>query len=156
MPKSLHIIVEKCTGCMQCELACSYINEGEFNPALSRIKVFHFHDDARYSPYTCTQCAEAWCLHACPVDAIKVDRDLDRKIVDAAICVGCKVCTIACPFGTVNYNPASGKVYKCDLCGGEPECVEVCPTNAILYIDSGSTVYEKMRSWAAKSDPQVA
>lgn len=156
MPKSLHIIVEKCTGCMQCEMACSYINEGVFNPALSRIKVFHFHDDARYSPYTCTQCAEAWCLHACPVDAIKVDRDLDRKVVDAAICVGCKVCTIACPFGTVNYNPASGKVYKCDLCGGEPACVDVCPTNAILYIDSGSTVYEKMRSWAAKSDPQVA
>ncbi len=137
-------------------MACSYENEGVFNPSLSRIKVFHFHDDARYAPYTCTQCAEAWCLHACPVDAIKVDRDLDAKVVDAAVCVGCKVCTIACPFGTVNYNPASGKVYKCDFCGGEPACAEVCPTSAIVYIDSGSTVYDKMRSWAAKSDPRVA
>jgi Fe-S-cluster-containing dehydrogenase component len=43
-------------------------------------------------------------------------------------CVGCKVCTIACPFGTINYNQDSGKVQKCDLCEGNPACASACPT----------------------------
>ena len=70
MQKSLSIDPGKCTGCLQCELACSYDNEGVFNPSKSRIKVFNFHDEGRFVPYTCTQCDEAWCMHACPVDAI--------------------------------------------------------------------------------------
>jgi Fe-S-cluster-containing hydrogenase component 2 len=54
-------------------MACSYENYAVFNPAKSRIKVFDFHEAGRKVPYTCTQCAEAWCLHACPVEAIKLD-----------------------------------------------------------------------------------
>ena len=54
-------------------------------------------------PYTCTQCDEAWCLHACPVEAIVVDAATGAKVVLDDVCVGCKVCTIACPFGTINY-----------------------------------------------------
>ena len=54
MQKSLHIDPDKCTGCLQCELACSHVNEGVFNPAKSRIKVFNFHDQGRMVPYTCT------------------------------------------------------------------------------------------------------
>ena len=57
MQKSLHINPEKCTGCLQCELACSYENYGIFNPAKSRIKVFDFHHSGRKVPYTCTQSA---------------------------------------------------------------------------------------------------
>ena len=121
MQKALNIDPEKCTGCLQCELACSYDNEGVFNPAKSRIKVFKFEDAGRFVPYTCTQCDEAWCMHACPVDAISVDATTGAKVVSDTLCVGCKVCTIACPFGTVNYSSATGKVIKCDLCGGMPD-----------------------------------
>ena len=64
------------------------------------------------------------------------------------VCVGCKVCTIACPFGTVNYNQDTGKVVKCDLCGGEPECAKACPTAAITYVDADWTGLNKMRAWA--------
>ncbi|NIP73075.1 MAG: (Fe-S)-binding protein, partial [Gammaproteobacteria bacterium] len=35
MSKQLHITPEKCTGCLQCEMACSYVKEGAFNPAHS-------------------------------------------------------------------------------------------------------------------------
>jgi len=49
--------------------------------------------------------------------------------------VGCKLCTIACPYGTIFYNPATHKAFKCNLCGGDPACVEACPTAAILYED---------------------
>ncbi len=30
---------EKCTGCRQCQLACSYRYTGEFNPEAARIKI---------------------------------------------------------------------------------------------------------------------
>ena len=33
MQKSLHINAEKCTGCLQCEMACSYENYGTFATA---------------------------------------------------------------------------------------------------------------------------
>jgi Fe-S-cluster-containing dehydrogenase component len=48
-------------------------------------------------------------------------------------CVGCKLCAIACPYGTMFYNPDTGKAFKCHLCGGDPACATACPTQAILY-----------------------
>jgi carbon-monoxide dehydrogenase iron sulfur subunit len=120
MQKSLHIDPSKCTSCLQCEMACSFENYGVFNNSLSRIKVFEFHHTGAKVPYTCTQCDEAWCMHACPVEAIKLDKTNGAKVVLEDVCVGCKVCTIACPFGTVNYVAETGKVQKCDLCGGDP------------------------------------
>lgn len=152
MLKSLHIDPQKCTDCLQCEMACSSVKEGLYNPAKSRIKVFAFHEEGRFVPYTCTQCDEAWCMHACPVEAITLNPLTGAKEVNEATCVGCKVCTIACPFGTVNYNEDTGKVVKCDLCGGDPECAKACPTGAITYIDANWTGLERMRAWAAKTD----
>jgi len=156
MQRSLHIEPLKCTGCLQCEMACSYHAEGAFNPSRSRIKVFTFHEAGRFAPYTCTQCDEAWCMHACPVEAITTDLDTGAKVVSESKCVGCKVCTIACPFGTINYHHVSGKVVKCDLCGGDPECARACPTDAITWIDADWTGLERMRASAEKSLAGVA
>ncbi len=50
-------------------------------------------------------------------------------------CVGCKLCTIACPYGTVFYDPSTRKAFKCNLCGGDPACAHACPTAAIEYED---------------------
>jgi ferredoxin len=61
MQKVLHINADKCTGCLQCEMACSFENYGTFATAKSRIKVFDFHHTGKKVPYTCTQCDEA-CL----------------------------------------------------------------------------------------------
>ena len=152
MLKSLHIDPGKCTDCLQCEMACSLENEGVFNPAKSRIKVITFHHEGRFVPYTCTQCAEAWCMQACPVDAIVNNAVTGSKDVLADRCVGCKVCTVACPFGTINYDQDSVKVIKCDLCGGDPACAKACPTEAITYINADQTGLERMRAWAAKTD----
>ena len=46
-------------------------------------------------------------------------------------CVGCKLCTIACPYGTMFYDPDTRKAFKCNLCGGDPACAHACPTAAI-------------------------
>jgi len=90
-------------------------------------------------------------MKACPVDAISVDMATGAKVVSNDRCVGCRVCTIACPFGTINYNQATGKVIKCDLCGGDPECAKACPTDAITYVDADWTGLDRMRDWAGRS-----
>ena len=131
MQKALKIDPNKCTGCLQCEMACATRHHKTFTTSKSRIKVFSFEKEGRKVPYTCTQCDEAWCLHACPVEAIVKDRKTGAKKVLEDGCVGCTVCTIACPFGTVNYVASTGKVQKCDLCDGEPSCAAACPTGAI-------------------------
>lgn len=59
MAKALHMYPDKCTSCLMCEMACSLENEGLFNPAKSRIKVFEFEHGKTSVPYTCTQCEEA-------------------------------------------------------------------------------------------------
>ena len=92
MQKVLHLNADKCTGCLQCEMACSFENYGVYAPAKSRIKVFDFHATGKKVPYTCTQCDEAWCLHACPVEAITIDRLSGAKVVSESTCVGCKAC----------------------------------------------------------------
>ncbi len=91
-------------------------------------------------------------MHACPVEAITKNADTGAMEVHDSICVGCKVCTIACPFGTVNYNHDTGKVIKCDLCGGDPKCAEACPTGAITSVDADWTGDERMRHWAQTTD----
>jgi len=136
MPKRLGFVVEKCTGCHQCELSCSGMNEGMFSPERSRIRIFLLPNRSLNIPYACFQCEEAWCMHACPVQAIRLNPETGAKVLDQSACVGCKVCTISCPYGTVVYQPASGNVVKCDLCDGDedgPACVASCPTSAITY-----------------------
>jgi Fe-S-cluster-containing hydrogenase component 2 len=86
MQKVLHINPDKCTGCLQCEMACSFENYGTYATSKSRIKVFDFHHTGKKVPYTCTQCDEAWCLHACPVEAITVDKATGAKVVNESTC----------------------------------------------------------------------
>jgi Fe-S-cluster-containing hydrogenase component 2 len=64
-------------------------------------------------------------------------------------------CLQACPFGTVNYSQVTGKVVKCDLCGGDPQCVAACLTAAITYVDADQTGMERMRQCAARTDAAV-
>jgi len=128
----LKIIPERCTGCLRCELACSYMQTGEYRPAKSVIRVSPFEGHTSYAPYTCTQCAEGWCMTACPVGAITINAAGAKDVVDDT-CVGCKLCTIACPYGTMFYDTDTRKAFKCNLCGGAPACAEACPTAAILY-----------------------
>lgn len=156
MVKSLLIDPAKCTGCLQCEMACSLEHTGEFNPARSRIRIFEFEHGLYNVPYACTQCEAAYCLVACPVDAIGINRETGAKEVAADKCVGCRVCVSACPYGTVNFNPVTGKVDKCDLCGGRPRCAEVCPTGAIGYDVPPADVPAGLFAYSTDAAPAAA
>ena len=130
--KVLKITPERCTGCLRCELACSYMQVGEYQPAKSVIRVSPFEGHTSYAPYTCTQCAEGWCMTACPVGAITINAAGAKDVLDDR-CVGCKLCTIACAYGTMFFMPETRKAFKCNLCGGDPACADACPTAAITY-----------------------
>ena len=106
MQKSLHIDPVKCTGCLQCELACSYEHIGMFNPSRSFIKVFTFHHEGRFAPYTCTQCDEAWCQRACPVDAIVGAPQFMHTVIESE-CTGCELCVAPCPVDCITMRPLS-------------------------------------------------
>ena len=139
MPTILQITPERCTGCMQCEIACSFVQTGRFQPSRSLVRVSVFDEEASYAPHTCVQCDEAWCMNACPVNAIGVDSTTGAKVVSDALCIGCHLCTIACPFGTVFTLPGTDKAAKCNLCAGDPACAAACPTAAIEYVEAEST-----------------
>ncbi|MBM4000489.1 MAG: 4Fe-4S dicluster domain-containing protein [Planctomycetes bacterium] len=138
MSTMFEVIPEKCTSCMQCELACSWVQTGTFRPSRSLIRVHVFDEEASYAPYACTQCDEAWCMTACPVNAITIDARTGAKIVVERLCIGCHLCTIACPFGTIFTTPETGTAAKCNLCGGAPACVVTCPTAALVSIEQPS------------------
>ena len=131
LSQTLQIHPEKCTGCKQCELACAWVQTGSFQPSRSVIRVHIFDEQASFAPYTCFQCDEAWCMQACPVNAIDVDEQTGAKVVIDEVCVGCKLCVIACPFGTMFFDKSGNTAAKCDLCAGDPACAKACPTAAI-------------------------
>jgi Fe-S-cluster-containing hydrogenase component 2 len=152
--KVLRITPQRCTGCMRCEIACSYEQSGMFQPAKSVIRISPFEAHTSYAPYTCTQCDEAWCMVACPVNAITIS-PVGAKVILNDLCVGCKLCTIACPYGTMFYDPDTTKATKCNLCGGAPACVSACPTQAIEYVDAESADW--LGSFAAeRAETQLA
>lgn len=152
--KVLRITPQRCTGCMRCEIACSYEQSGVFQPAKSVIRISPFEAHTSYAPYTCTQCDEAWCMVACPVNAITIS-PVGAKVILNDLCVGCKLCTIACPYGTVFYDPDTDKATKCNLCGGAPACVSACPTQAIEYVEAESADW--LGSFAAeRAESQLA
>ncbi|NQU16306.1 MAG: 4Fe-4S dicluster domain-containing protein [Desulfobacteraceae bacterium] len=140
MPTQLKIFPEKCSGCKSCEIICSLMNEGEFNPSKSRITTLIFREDAYPLPYnfpsTCKQCADAPCIRACPVTAISRAKDKTKVIkIDEGLCITCGRCVEACPFGAMFFDGERNVPFKCELCGGEPACVSICSTGAIVFVN---------------------
>jgi carbon-monoxide dehydrogenase iron sulfur subunit len=148
MGKVLMINYEKCTGCRLCELVCSVVHQGVSNPSRSRIKVVKWEAEGLYIPMSCQQCQDAPCMNVCPVKAISRDQPLDFVKVDYDICIGCRACVSACPFGAMSFDVVDKQVIKCDLCDGDPQCVRFCEVKALEYVDADSVSALKKRDAA--------
>ncbi len=138
MKQFLVIDGKKCTGCRNCELACSVRNTGTFNPARSRIQILKDEINNRIMPVVCLQCDTALCAAACPTGAI-VENSVGVLTVNDELCIGCTNCITACIYGGIAIDGATRKVIKCDLCGGEPACIAACEYNAIKLVDADVT-----------------
>jgi len=133
MVKNILTHVDKCTGCRICELVCSFYKEKVFNPCKSRIRIVKMEREGIDFPILCQQCEDPVCMDVCPVWALRKDEE-GVVHLDTSVCVGCRACTIVCPYGAISI--VDGKFVKCDQCGGEPKCVEWCPTCALEYTKS--------------------
>ncbi len=131
--KALTIEWPKCTGCGVCELVCSFVHEGYFNPFLSRIRVYRIDERGAHFPIACLDCADPPCAAACPTEACYIDRSVPVVRVEESRCIGCRECVAACPFGAAHFSPVRGKAYQCDLCGGQPACVPQCYPGALTF-----------------------
>ena len=144
MQKVLHIKADKCTGCLQWN-GLFFENYGTCyrqNPH----RVFDFHHTGRKCPIP-AQCDEAWsaCLPGEPLrwTSQLAPRWSTRPLVLAQ---GLHHCL---PFGTINYVQETGKVQKCDLCGGEPACADARP-RARSRSSTPTDGSSKMAQWADK------
>jgi carbon-monoxide dehydrogenase iron sulfur subunit len=141
--KVLVIDHEKCTGCRECELACSVFHTGASNPSRSRIKVIKWEWEGLYLPMTCQNCEKPFCVEVCPTKACHVDPGMNRVIIDSNLCIGCKTCILACPFGAPLFDSVERVTVKCDYCDGDPQCVRFCEVDAIKYVDASQTSKDK-------------
>ncbi|MHB8869667.1 MAG: 4Fe-4S dicluster domain-containing protein [Thermoleophilia bacterium] len=126
---------DSCVACRNCEYACAFQQAGDFDRARAHIRVAYYPAERACVPFTCMQCAEAWCMEVCPAAAIARNEETGAVEIDAARCAGCKMCLLACPFGNIGFDEAHGVSGKCDLCGGDPRCVGSCISGALEYVE---------------------
>ncbi len=150
MAKMLMIYPDRCTGCQNCTLACSAFHDGEFRPHTSRIQVTTWETEGFSMPTTCQQCEDAPCVAVCPTGAMHDDPPINRVAWDEVKCIGCRMCTLACPFGAVVFETARRRIIKCDLCDGKPECVTFCPNKALDYVEETDAARDRKKAVAVE------
>ena len=150
MQKIITIDPDLCTGCRSCEMVCSLGHDQMCGPLLSRITISQWGEISAYVPIVCQHCEEPVCETVCPTKARKRVPETGAMITDEKVCVGCKSCIYACPFGAPSVNPLMGKTMTCDLCAGDPLCVLVCMPGALQFTRSERASLEKKRRTASQ------
>jgi Fe-S-cluster-containing dehydrogenase component len=89
-------------------------------------------------------------MNVCPVKAISRNEELGQVAVDYDVCIGCRSCVGACPFGAMSFNPVDRQVIKCDLCEGSPQCVRFCEVRAVDFIEADKVSIAKRRRAAER------
>ena len=126
--------------CNACEEACARERKGG---GVSVIKSLHIPEAKFHGAVTCLQCGVPMCQDICPTGALFKHEEDGVVRIDQDKCVGCGLCTVACPYGGVFYDPASQKSVKCDYCKGEPKCVAACPQGALSF-ERGNLVFSHL------------
>jgi len=128
----LRLVAEpgKCTGCRICELRCALLFEKVNNPKKARIKVVRA-EPAIDEPVFCIQCDNPPCVEVCPTKALEKNPRTGVIILKEDLCIGCRACVLACPYGAIFVNPEDGKVLKCVACG---YCTKYCPVQCLKIV----------------------
>ena len=171
--KKLGLVIDLdiCVGCHACAVACKEWNDGgEFGPLpdehaygkdplgvwFNRVHSYEIapqRADAApmtvHFPRSCLHCETPDCVTVCPTGASYKRAEDGIVLVDADKCIGCKLCSWACPYGAREYSAKRGVMQKCTLCvdriynetfeeyDRQPACVMACPTRARHFGDLG-------------------
>jgi carbon-monoxide dehydrogenase iron sulfur subunit len=122
-----------CTGCRYCEVACAVWHCGRLDVRKSRVRILFSEDGGadRFAAVNCQHCDDPLCEIVCPSEAIRKDEKTGWVMGNSTKCVGCEMCTIACPLAVPFFDAELKVAVKCDFCYGEPECVIHCSSGAL-------------------------
>ena len=164
----LVIDLDTCVGCQACATSCKEWNTGGYSAPLSdsepygadptgawlnRIHGYEITKDDTsrtvHFPRSCLHCEEPACVTVCPTGASYKRAEDGIVLVNPDTCIGCKLCSWACPYGAREYDSNHGVMKKCTLCVDRiynetleeedrvPACVRACPTGARHFGDLG-------------------
>jgi len=96
--------LKKCTGCRACTVACKAENvtppEVSYNVVLEQ-EVGTYPNVKRVFTYKpCFHCENPPCTPVCPVGATWKRKEDGIVVIDYDICIGCRYCLTACPYGS--------------------------------------------------------
>ncbi|WP_260294646.1 sulfate reduction electron transfer complex DsrMKJOP subunit DsrO [Sedimenticola hydrogenitrophicus] len=146
-PKRYGMLIDtrRCVGCEACSVACKTENDvplGETRSWVEFIEKGNFPNVSRsFLPRLCNQCEKPQCVSVCPTGATYKRPEDGIVVVDSDICIGCKYCLQACPYGMRFINTKTGTADKCDFClhrvanGLVPSCVNTCQGKARIFGD---------------------
>ncbi len=164
----LVIDLDTCVGCHACAVNCKEWNTGGHSAPLTdeapygadaagvwfnRIHSFEVGEGVEsrtvHFPKSCLHCETPACVTVCPTGASYKRAEDGIVLVNAETCIGCKLCSWACPYGAREFDQIDGVMKKCTLCidriynqnlpEGErvPACVSTCPSSARHFGDLG-------------------
>jgi anaerobic dimethyl sulfoxide reductase subunit B (iron-sulfur subunit) len=157
----------KCIGCKTCMIACkdghnliggiNYRRVYEYTGGkwTHEGNTFQQNVFSYYISIACNHCNDPACTKVCPTGAINKRAQDGIVVIDKKICIGCKMCAMACPYEAPQYNRENKYMTKCDFCldrlnnGYQPLCVEACIARAIDY----GEIFKLKRKYPYKNEP---
>ena len=133
----LVIDLDTCVGCQACATSCKEWNTQGYsapltdeNPYgaeatgvwLNRVHGYEVKEEGQaqsrivHFPRSCLHCEEPACVTVCPTGASYKRAEDGIVLVNPETCIGCKLCSWACPYGAREYDQADGVMKKCTLC----------------------------------------
>lgn len=140
--KTITINVDKCIGCMACEVICSAFHAkpqySSNNPARSRIRVIRDPIADIYVPVYAGEYSVAECAGR------------DKYVIDGKEYDECSFCRASCPSRDLFKEPDSGLPLKCDMCESDPPqekplCVQWCLNEALNYEEREEEVDDELK-----------
>ena len=151
----------RCSGCQRCEMMCTLKNDDRVQQSIARVRVrdnYFFgaspdtndgiYDNCEFTVEHCKQCADPACAEYCPVHAIHSDSRTGARVVDEGTCIGCGMCSQACPWNMPRVDSQTGVSTKCVSCG---RCAEQCPNGAIEFVDWQDVAQKVIDSGAVRT-----
>lgn len=124
----------KCTGCLQCMMACAYKHYRTYDLKCALLYVYEDPDKKGwFININCSHCVFPLCMASCPKDAIYKDETGIVRI-SPILCIGCGTCSQACSISIPRLDEERKIYVKCDLCDGDPICVKMCSPKALQFL----------------------